>query len=718
MLLYLVREYEIYPLKLLAVFSFLILFIMTLLLLYLPLCSAIINGFAGGLIGCRGAKILAPSLIGATCLVALYLSFQVLFNEETIFVSIGTCLQYDRYELLWALQLDSLSATIIVVVTVISSLVHLYATSYIETDPHLPRFLACLSLFTFFMLVLVTADNFFQLFVGWEGVGLCSYLLINFWYTRMQANKAGLQALVVNKVGDFFLALAVMLLLKVNTTTNFTVVFANLDYLNTLDINFAGFSFSYLEVIGMCFFVAAIAKSAQMGLHTWLLSAMEGPTPVSALLHAATMVTAGIFLLLRSSHLLEFAPYTLWCITLVGALTAFFAGTCGLVQHDLKKIIAFSTCSQLGYMFYACGLSQYSVSLFHLTNHAFFKALLFLGAGAIIHALQGEQDLRRIGGLAKIMPITYISISIASITLMGFPFLSGFYSKDRILELAWGHYSTIGHFTFWLTTAAAVCTAAYSWRLLYWVFLSDTQAYKSIIQRAHEADERMLWTFRALIVGSIFTGFILKDAFVGLGSNFLKEGVALGAAGASVLVDSEFVPLFVKLLPFLGSSLGALCALSFYHSSYYTLLVKWQMQSALGYNAYFFLVKKWCWDRLYNHYIASSIFRFGGYLYAKADQGYIEWIGPQGLNFSLERLGRLAQVSLHRSAIVMLSNFLGAIVLLAFITINLATANFFTFVLASCFSLAFYAWVQSVRGLYTGFDVSLIVIIGLLVYFL
>jgi proton-translocating NADH-quinone oxidoreductase chain L len=609
---------------------------MTLLLLILPLFSSLVNGFGGSRVGASGASGIAVFHSMATATVALFLSYTVLVEEEVLWVDLGTCFDVAGYTVEWGLLFDPLTAVMIVVVTSISALVHVYATSYMTTDPHLPRFLAFLSLFTFFMLLLVTASNYFQLFVGWEGVGLASYLLISFWHQRVQASKAALQALVVNKVGDFFLAVGLMLVLTTVYTTDFATVFALLPVLTAVELHCGGWSCALVEGIGFTFLLAAMAKSAQIGLHTWLLSAMEGPTPVSALLHAATMVTAGVFLLLRSSPLLEHAPVTLWYIAGVGALTAFFAGTCGLVQHDIKKIIALSTCSQLGYMFYACGLSQYSLSLFHLTNHAFFKALLFLGAGAVIHALQGEQDLRRMGGLAQVMPMTYAAMSIASLALMGFPFLSGFYSKDRILETAWAYGAPIGYFNFWLTTAAAVCTAAYSWRLLYWVFLSDTNAYKAVMRHAHEADERMLWTFRLLLLGSIFSGYLLKDAFAGLGSDFLKESLAVTPSGISVLIESEFVPFYVKTLPLVGSCLGGLGALVFYHSAAYPTLVRVQMRHPVVHWFHVFLVKKWFFDLLYNRYIATGTMALGHYLYTTIDRalinGFLVILLPRFLN--------------------------------------------------------------------------------------
>ena len=555
---------------------------------------------------------------------------------------------YDIFSVKWSFLFDSLTIVMLVVITSISALVHLYALSYMSEDPHQPRFFGCLSLFTFFMLMLVTADNYFQLFVGWEGVGLCSYLLITFWYTRLQANKSALQALVVNKIGDLALVLALLLLFILYKETTFTLLF-NESMLNKLLLGFymGPFFISTGEIIGFLFFIGAVAKSAQLGLHTWLLSAMEGPTPVSALLHAATMVTAGIFLMIRSAPLWPYAPTTMFLMTIWGAITAFFAATCGLVQHDIKKIIAFSTCSQLGYMFYACGLGNFTASLYHLTNHAFFKALLFMGAGAVIHALQGEQDLRRMGGLAQLMPLTYVAMLLASLSLLGFPFLSGFYSKDVLIELAWAQYSIPGTFAFWLATFAAFLTAFYSTRLLYYVFLSNPNSYKHVMKLVHEADEIMLFSFRPLIIGSLWGGYYLRSIFVGFGSPFFSSSSLLNSVYLNVLVDSEFLPYNIKLIPVIFSFAGLIFALFIYNNlvNTFNFLISQQYGNNIIRQIHFFFMKKWYFDIIYNHYIATPIYQLGGKLYQIGDQGFLEIMGPQGFYATLTNY-RMIQRSL------------------------------------------------------------------------
>ena len=359
----------------------------------------------------------------------------------------------------------------LIVVTFISFLVHIYSIGYMSADPHIPRFMSYLSLFTFFMLILISANNFVQMFVGWEGVGLCSYLLINFWFSRIQANKAAIKAMLVNRVGDFGLALGIIAIYSLFKSVDYSIVFAMSKHFESSIFQVLNLEFNYLTIICILLFIGAIGKSAQLGLHTWLPDAMEGPTPVSALIHAATMVTAGIFLLARCSPLFEYAPNALIFVAIIGALTAFFAAATGLLQNDIKRVIAYSTCSQLGYMVFACGLSNYSVGIFHLANHAFFKALLFLSAGSVIHALSDEQDMRKMGGLRKLLPFTYAMIFIGSLSLMGFPFLTGFYSKDVILELTYAKYTSLSYIIYWLGTISAFLTAFYSIRLIYLVFL-------------------------------------------------------------------------------------------------------------------------------------------------------------------------------------------------------------------------------------------------------
>jgi NADH-ubiquinone oxidoreductase chain 5 len=621
--------------------------------LFWPLWGAFVCGFLGNYLGVIWAGRFAVSCLAMSALLSIYSLFVVGFANQTVVISLFNCFQIPMvnftsfngpsiacYEANWALLFDSLTVIMLLVITLVSGLVHLYATSYMSADPHLCRFFSCLSLFTFFMLALVTAENYFQFFVGWEGVGLCSYFLITFWYTRLQANKSALQAVMVNKVGDFTLFLAVLLLFTLYGNTSFHYIFQE-ESLQLLLLNFyVGYwKISLGEVLGFFFFVGAVAKSAQIGLHTWLLSAMEGPTPVSALLHAATMVTAGIFLMIRSHPILNYAPTSLFLMIIFGALTAFFAATCGLVQHDIKKIIAFSTCSQLGYMFYACGLTNFTASLYHLTNHAFFKALLFLGAGAVIHVLQGEQDLRRMGGLVTVMPVTYIAMLIASLSLLGFPFLSGFYSKDILIELAWASYTLPGTFAFWLATMAAFLTAFYSTRLLYFVFLSKPNGYKTIYKQVHEVEETMLWSFRPLIIGSIFCGYFIKNIFISFGAPFFASSGLTNFNGLSILLESEFLPFAIKLIPVFFSFAGLLSALFLYNNnSSLLLLVQQQMKNSTFKELHTFLIKKWYFDILYNNYIARPLYNFGYELYILGDQGFLEYFGPQGIYNQLSQI--------------------------------------------------------------------------------
>jgi proton-translocating NADH-quinone oxidoreductase chain L len=445
---------------------------MYLTLIFLPLFGSIAAGFFGFFLGPFGAGFITILFLGLCLLLSFVVFYEVALAGSPCFIKLAPWFDSELFSFAWGFQFDSLTAVMLIVVTFISFLVHLYSTEYMAHDPHLPRFMSYLSLFTFFMLILVTADNFVQMFVGWEGVGLCSYLLINFWFTRIQANKAAIKAMLMNRIGDFGLALGIFCIFSSFGAVDYATVFALAPYYLGETINFLNVDFRLLDLVGILLFIGAVGKSAQLGLHTWLPDAMEGPTPVSALIHAATMVTAGVFLIARCSPVFEYAPAVLSIVTVVGAMTAFFAATTGLLQNDMKKVIAYSTCSQLGYMVFACGLSNYHVGVFHLANHAFFKALLFLGAGCVIHAVGDEQDMRKMGGLAKILPFTYGMMLIGSLSLMGMPFLTGFYSKDVILEVAYGSYTNAGHFAYVLGSMAAFLTAFYSFRLLYLTFLS------------------------------------------------------------------------------------------------------------------------------------------------------------------------------------------------------------------------------------------------------
>jgi len=534
----------------------------------------------------------------------------------------------------WGFMFDSLTVVMLVVVTCVSTIVHLYSMGYMETDPHIARFFCYLSLFTFFMLILVTADNLIQMFVGWEGVGLCSYLLINFWYTRIQANKAAIKAVIVNRVGDFGLVLGMLGIFYVFKTVNYASLFALVPfYESNLNNSFylLDYEFNILTFIGIFLFVGAVGKSAQVGLHTWLPDAMEGPTPVSALIHAATMVTAGVFLLARCSPIFEYAPNALLAVTCMGGMTAFFAATTALVQNDLKRVIAYSTCSQLGYMVFACGISNYNVSIFHLANHAFFKALLFLCAGSVIHAMVDEQDMRKMGGLINIIPLTYALMFIGSLSLMGFPFLTGFYSKDAILELAYGKYTFSGHFAHWLGTVSAFLTAFYSMRLIFLTFINRTKAYKYAIQNSHDLPPIMGYPLMPLVFGSIFVGYLTKDMLIGVGTDFWGNALFILPKNL-IIFDAEFLPHSIKAVPVILSISGAFMALVLYYLLPLKLLYNFKQVGFIR-DFYNFFNRKWFFDKVYNEFISQPVL-FLGYsvTYKNIDRGIIEIFGPFGLS--------------------------------------------------------------------------------------
>jgi len=535
----------------------------------------------------------------------------------------------------WGFMFDSLTVLMCCVVTFVSSLVHLYSIEYMSHDPHLPRFMSYLSLFTFFMLILVSADNFVQMFVGWEGVGLCSYLLINFWFTRIQANKAAIKAMIINRVGDFSLMLGILTMFVTFKAVDYATVFALTPLFTCAKVNFMNFDSNVLMLIAIFLFIGAVGKSAQLGLHTWLPDAMEGPTPVSALIHAATMVTAGVFLIARSSPIYEYTDNVLKIVTFLGASTAFFAATVGLLQNDLKKVIAYSTCSQLGYMVFACGLSNYSVGIFHLANHAFFKALLFLGAGSVIHAVADEQDMRKMGGLKPLVPFTYSMMVIGSLALAGFPFLTGFYSKDLILEVAYGKYTTTGHFSYYLGTISAFLTAFYSTRLLYLTFLSKPNGYKSVICGAYDSSDKICVALGCLAIPSIFIGFLAKDMIVGLGTPFWGNAIYVRPENMNMF-DAEFISQFYKLLPLIFSLSGISLALVLYE---FQSKLLFQIKTSFFFKkVYNFLSKKWFFDKVYNEWVGQFFFRFGySVSYKIIDRGIFEMLGPSGMSMAISK---------------------------------------------------------------------------------
>lgn len=608
---------------------------MYLLIITLPLIGSCSAGLFGRYLGPKGSAIITTTCLFISFFCSFFGFYEVAFIGSVVYVNLISWIDSEVLNIDWGFMFDTLTIVMCCVVTFISSLVHLYSIEYMSQDPHLSRFMSYLSLFTFFMLILITADNFVQMFVGWEGVGLCSYLLINFWFTRIQANKAAIKAMIMNRIGDFGLVLGILVIFMSYKAVDYATVFALTPVMATTTTNFLNLQLDTLTTIGFFLFIGAIGKSAQLGLHTWLPDAMEGPTPVSALIHAATMVTAGVFLIARCSPIYEYAPRILEVIAILGASTAFFAATVGLLQNDLKRVIAYSTCSQLGYMVFACGLSNYSVGVFHLSNHAFFKALLFLGAGSVIHAVADEQDMRKMGGLKNLIPFTYSVIVIGSLALIGFPFLTGFYSKDLILEVAFGKYTSSGHYSYYLGTIGAFFTAFYSTRLLYLTFLAKPNGFRTVICYASDSSYFICIALGILAIPSIFIGFYTKDMVVGLGTDFWGASIYVDPKNMNML-DAEFINHFYKLLPVKLSLLGTFLAFTFYKFQN-KLLFKLKI-STTGKKLYNFLNKKWFFDKVYNEQLGQFLFNFGyAVSYKIIDRGIFEILGPQGISNILSK---------------------------------------------------------------------------------
>nr|YP_009672656.1 NADH dehydrogenase subunit 5 [Dictyopteris divaricata]QDB64141.1 NADH dehydrogenase subunit 5 [Dictyopteris divaricata] len=602
-------------------------------IIFLPLFGSMASGFFGRFLGGKGAGIVTTFSVFFSWILSCLSFYEVGLGACPTYINLVTWLESDFFHVDWAFCFDSLTVVMLFVVTFVSTLVHIYSLEYMGGDPHLPRFMSYLSLFTFFMLVLVTADNFVQMFVGWEGVGLCSYLLINFWFTRIQANKAAIKAMLVNRVGDFGLALSIFGIFICFGAVDYATVFSLVPQFYGFTTIFLNMEFKVLDLLGVFLFIGAVGKSAQLGLHTWLPDAMEGPTPVSALIHAATMVTAGVFLLVRCSPLLEYCPGALNFICVVGAMTAFFAATTALVQNDLKRVIAYSTCSQLGYMVFACGLSNYSVAVFHLSNHAFFKALLFLGAGSVIHAVGDEQDMRKMGGLRRLLPFTYAVMVIGSLALMGMPFLTGFYSKDVVLEVGYATHSFVSHFAYWLGGFAAFCTAFYSIRLLVLCFLSEPNGSRFLLMSASESSWIMGTVLGVLAIPSIFAGYLGRDLFIGLGTTFWGNSIFILPSHLSI-IDAEFMPTTMKLLPLIFSLVGGLLSFFLYYG-YNKILFSYKM-SLWGRKFYTFLNRKWLFDKIFNEILTQNLLDFGyHFTYKSIDRGLIESFGPFGLSLTI-----------------------------------------------------------------------------------
>ena len=547
------------------------------------------------------------------------------FGHHDIRVDLFPWITSGDLQVSWSLRVDTLTAVMLVVVNTVSSLVHLYSIGYMDEDPNRPRFFSYLSLFTFAMLMLVTSDNLVQMFFGWEGVGLASYLLIGFWYQKPSANAAAIKAFVVNRVGDFGFALGIFSVFMLIGSTDFETIFGAAPGLTGKTINFFGWRPDALTLTCLLLFMGAMGKSAQFLLHTWLPDAMEGPTPVSALIHAATMVTAGVFMVARLSPLFELAPTAQAFVMFIGATTAFFAATIGLVQNDIKRIVAYSTCSQLGYMFVAMGAGAYSVGMFHLFTHAFFKALLFLGSGSVIYAMHHEQDIRNMGGLWRKIPVTFAVMCIGTLALTGFPMFAGYFSKDAIIESAYASHNPFGTYAYLLTVAAAGLTSFYSWRLIFKTFFGEPHDQEHY-EAAHESPWWMLLPIILLAFGSIFAGFPFREIFVGHGvEEFFRDSVKMNP---HILEDMEQMPHWLGWLPFVMMAGGFLVSYLFYIRRPY-LPVELARQQPLLYQ---FLLNKWYFDELYDLIFVRPTKWIGHFLWKVGDGKIIDGLGPDGVS--------------------------------------------------------------------------------------
>ena len=594
-------------------------------IVFLPLLGAFIAGFFGNKFDQKYSQFMTSLFVSISSILSIIVFLKVLNYGYSNNLLISSWINSGTLNVNWSIKVDALSSLMMVVVTLVSALVHIYSIGYMSHDPHKPRFMSYLSLFTFAMLVLVTSDNFLQLFFGWEGVGLCSYFLIGFWFKKKAANAAAIKAFVVNRVGDFGFALGIFLIFYYFGTVNYDEVFNQIQTLNAKNINFLSFEFKSIDLICILLFIGAMGKSAQIFLHTWLPDAMEGPTPVSALIHAATMVTAGVFLVVRCSPIYEYSELALNIITVIGMSTAFFAATIALVQTDIKKIIAYSTCSQLGYMFFATGVGAYNVAMFHLFTHAFFKALLFLGAGSVIHSFKDEQNIEKMGGVYKKIPYTYALMLVGTLALTGFPFLSGFYSKDAIIEFAYLRGNVTGIYAAGIGIVTAMLTAIYSWRLFFKTFHGNYNNQEVKYEKIHESPAVMILPLIVLGLGSIFVGFFFKDLLIGNQSsvNFWGESIKFLEP-----LSEDHPPLwFILLTP-------TIVTFSIPISYYLFLKDKSVLENftKTNYPLINFLKKKWYFDELYSYIFVEPCKKLGLFFWKKIDGLTIDRFGPDGIS--------------------------------------------------------------------------------------
>lgn len=602
---------------------------MYLTIIILPLLSSIVSGFFGRKVGVTGSHIIACASVVLTTVLSIISFLEVGINNISVYIKLFTWIDSESLNVSWGFVFDSLTVSMLIPVLIVSSLVHIYSIGYMSHDPHNQRFFSYLSLFTFMMIILVTSNNYLLMFVGWEGVGVCSYLLVSFWFTRIAANQSSISAFLTNRVGDCFLTIGMFAILWSFGNIDYSTVFSIAPLMNE----------NIITIIGVCLLIGAMAKSSQVGLHVWLPMAMEGPTPVSALIHAATMVTAGVYLLMRSSPLIEYSNTVLLLCLWIGAITTVFSSLIGLFQQDIKKVIAYSTMSQLGMMVVAIGLSSYNVALFHLVNHAFYKALLFLGAGAVIHAVSDNQDFRKYGGLKAFLPLTYSVMLIASLSLVAFPFMTGFYSKDFILESAYGQFYFSSTVVYFISTIGAMFTTLYSVKVLYLTFLTNPNGPIVNYKHAHEGDIFMSTPLIILAVFSIFFGYVTKDMFIGLGSNFFQDNSLFIHPSHEIMLDTEFaVPTLFKILPLIFTI--SLSIISIIISEFTPkALINFKL-SRFGYNVFSFFNQRFLIEMFYNRYVTDLVLKLGGQTTKVIDKGSIELVGPFGLEKGLLNLSR------------------------------------------------------------------------------
>ena len=623
-------------------------------ILFLPLIASIISGFFGKLIGDKFSQIITSFFVSISALLSIIIFYKVLTTGYENNLVISTWISSGSLNVNWSIKIDTLSSVMLLVVTSISALVHIYSIGYMSHDPNKPRFMSYLSLFTFSMLTLVTSDNFLQLFFGWEGVGLCSYFLIGFWYKKDSANSAAIKAFLVNRVGDFGLALGIFLIFYTFGNINYNEIFAQISSIKDQEISLIGIKLNSINLICTLLFIGAMGKSAQIFLHTWLPDAMEGPTPVSALIHAATMVTAGVFLVVRCSPMFEYSEFALSLVTIIGMTTAIFAASIALVQNDIKKIIAYSTCSQLGYMFFAAGVGAYNVAMFHLFTHAFFKALLFLGSGSVIHAFKDEQDITKMGGVWKKLPYTYAFMIVGTLALTGFPFLSGFYSKDAIIEFAYLSDSATGYWAASIGIFTAFLTSIYSWRLIFKTFHGNYKNKNLEINDIHESPLIILIPLFILSIGAVLSGFIFKDLFIGFEKtyNFWGESILFLEP-----LNSDHPPFwFIALTPTL--------VVSSIPISYFLFIRNIKFTEELIYMnkpVYNFIKNKWYFDEFYQLILVNPTKQLGVFFWKKIDVAFIDRFGPDGISHLIKNLSvkavKFQSGFIYQYAFVMLIGF-------------------------------------------------------------